>query len=181
MWPPLRDFARLMTASAPRSSMSCTFCSSSRMVGTAAHHPTLGTIVQNATGRRASASAKPGSGDGASLRGGELYEVLAGEARVAECSRFRPDRFVHSLLREIPERVRGDVLRDLLHGMRGGDQFLSDRRVDAVVAGPAGGRRADPHVHFLRTRIAEHLDDLAARGAPDGSGVHHPPRPSLYP
>src|SRR5437763_11836484 len=99
MCPPLRDFARLMTASEPRSSMSCTFCSSSRMLATAAHHPTRRPLVQNRT-------RLPGC---ALLRRSELHEVFAGEACVAERPRLGAHRLVHSFLGEISERVRGHI------------------------------------------------------------------------
>src|SRR5437764_5652744 len=107
-------------------------------------------------------------------------EVFAGEAGVAEGPWLGAHRLVHSLFGEVAERIRGDVLRDLLHGMRGRDQLLPDGRIDSVVAGPARRRRADAHVHFLGACIAQHLDDLAARGATHDRVVDHHHALALY-
>src|SRR5690606_19624776 len=52
-------------------------------------------------------------------------------------------------------------------GVAGGDEVFARRRVDAVVAGPLGGRARDADVHLLGARVADHLHDLAARGAAD--------------
>src|SRR4051812_17352335 len=85
------------------------------------------------------AFARPVLAHRSGFRRRELDQVLAGEARVAEAARLRLGSLVHPFAREIPERVGGDVPGDLLLGVRGGDQLAAHRRVDAVVAGPAGG------------------------------------------
>ena len=83
------------------------------------------------------------------------------------------ERGVEAGQREVAERVRGHVGRDLVDRVRARDELLPRRRVDAVVAGPGGGRRADAEVDLRGARRADHLHDLAARRAAHDRVVHH--------
>ena len=52
------------------------------------------------------------------------------------------------------------------------EQFVSFRRVDAVVVGMGGSEGGYVEVHFAGAGIAHHLDDLARRRAADDGIVH---------
>src|SRR5438445_9765724 len=95
----------------------------------------------------------------------ELDQILPGEARVAEAAGLRLGGLVHPVAREISDGVRGDVLRDLLLGVRGRDQLAAQRGVDPVVGGPASRQRADAQGHFARARIPDQLHDLPTGAA----------------
>src|SRR4051794_3131729 len=109
-------------------------------------------------------------------RGRAGQRVVAREAGVAVRVPGALDRLVDARQGEIGERVAAQLLRDL--GLRAavGDHLLAGGHVDAVVAGVADGRGGDPHVDLERTRVAQHLHDLAGRvGAPARvGGPHHP-------
>src|SRR5437764_6954747 len=197
MWPPVEDRARLSTASCWRSSRIWILTSRSMIDGTGPpirlysrggrrRVPRVGLYPQNrevfgGAGRLPLPGAVLADGSGAGVGRSELDEVLAREAGVAEAARLRVGRLVHAIPREIAKRVRGDVLRDLLLAVRGGDQLAAHRRVDAVVAGPARRRRADAEMDFAGAGIADHLYDLAAGGAAhDGVVDHHHPLAAHY-
>src|SRR3569833_1033469 len=77
----------------------------------------------------------------------ERDRVLAGEARraVARARRIA-ERAHHALVRQVRQRVAGDVLVDLFDRVRGRDQLAAGRGVDAVEARMRRRRRADPEV-----------------------------------
>src|SRR5690606_11825511 len=122
---------------------------------------------------------RPGSGPRPSFRQleGELQvrrlvlrkrdRIVTGVARRAVGAAPLPDRREQAVEAEIAETVSPDVLPDFVDAVRGGDQFGPSRCVDAVEAGRHRGRTADAHVHFLRARGPDHLDDLPAGRPPD--------------
>src|SRR5437762_174462 len=75
--------------------------------------------------------------------------VLAREAGVAVLLARRADRLVDRLHREVGERVRAELLGDLLDRPVVRDHLLARRHVDAVVAGVADRRGRDPEVDLL--------------------------------
>ena len=81
--------------------------------------------------------------------------------------RLPPSVLEHPVEREVPERVGRHVARDLVHRVARRDELAPRRRVDAVVAGPLGGRARDAKVHLARAGVAHHLDDLARRRPAD--------------
>src|ERR1700683_5798051 len=75
----------------------------------------------------------------------ERDRILAGEARVAKALAPFLER-IEAVPTQVAERIRGDVLADLLDRMTRGEQLLARRRVDAVKARVGGRRRRDTHV-----------------------------------
>src|SRR5581483_10847749 len=79
---------------------------------------------------------------------------------------------VHTFTAEIGERVGLDEAANLLDRIVRGDELRARRRIDAVVAGADRRRRADAHVDFLSAGVAQHANDLSARGAAHDRVVH---------
>ena len=71
------------------------------------------------------------------------------------------------------EFVHADVFLDLFDTERRSDEFLADRRVDAVEAGILDRRCRYAHVDFLGAGFAQKLADDAARRAADDGIVDH--------
>ena len=93
--------------------------------------------------------------------------VVAREARVAVRLARGADGLVDALDRQVGERVRLELLGDLVDRPLVGDHLLARRHVDAVVAGVPDRRRGDAEVDLGRARVAKHPDDLAGRVAAD--------------
>src|SRR6185436_11509922 len=89
----------------------------------------------------------------------DLDRIDAREARRAGRLLRPAEDLEHAFDREIPEAVRLDEFPDLVDGLVGGDQLVTRRRVDAVVAALDGRRRGDPDVDLLRSGLAQHADD----------------------
>src|SRR5690606_16341685 len=110
-------------------------------------------------------------------RGGlarEANRVAAGEAGDAVATAvLAADGAGQALEGEIADGVGGDVAGDLVEGVGGGDELLPVRRVDAVEAGPDGGRAGDAQVDLACASRPQHLDDLAAGGSTDDGVVDH--------
>src|SRR6266542_3283240 len=107
--------------------------------------------------------------------GVDEHGIATGEAGVAEAGRPRlavAYERVEALLVQIAEAVRADERADLLDRVRGCDQLLVRRRVDAVEARTGGRRRADAHVHLASAGAAHHGDDLPAGRAAYDRIVH---------
>src|SRR5262249_35592050 len=117
----------------------------------------------------------PGAAQLDKVRRSQRDRVPAGEAgrAVPDTAALGPDRRHHALVREVRDRIARDVATDLLGGMRGGDQLAAGRRVDPVEARMGGRRCADPQMNLARARIAQHLDDLARRGAAHQRVIDH--------
>ena len=103
--------------------------------------------------------------------------IVTREARIAEGIVKRTgsvaDSPLHPVYGQVFEGIRRHILVYLLYLMRGGDQLRPGRRVDPVKAGKAGGRRGDPEMYLLGPLLAQHGDDLPARGRPHYRVVDH--------
>ena len=64
--------------------------------------------------------------------------------------------------------VDADMVAHLLLRHGGGEQLLPVGRVDAVEAGPGGGRRGDAEMHLARAGVEDHVLDLHR-----GRAAHH--------
>src|SRR6266852_2739628 len=91
--------------------------------------------------------------------------VHAGVARRAIVALCVADRLLHAGQRNVTQRIRANEFANLLWRAGGGDEFLTRRSVDAVVARRNRWRATDAHVHFARTGFAHHAHDFAAGGA----------------
>src|SRR3954453_12094779 len=78
------------------------------------------------------------------------------EARAAELVLRPACRLDETVVREVRERRRADVLADLLDGLVGGDHLRGIGQVDAVEALSDHGWRGNAHVDLCRARIEEH-------------------------
>src|SRR3954447_5481056 len=79
--------------------------------------------------------------------------IAPGETRAAELVLRAACRLDETVVREVRERRRADVLADLLHRLVGGDHLRRIGEVDAVEALSDHGRRGDAHVDLRRARI----------------------------
>ena len=104
---------------------------------------------------------------------GNLDGIVAGEARVAEAGADRAGRFLQAIEAQVLEAVGADVLLDLLALHLRGDELALVAGVDAVVAGPLDRRRRDAQVHLGGAGLAQHLHELALRGAAHDRVVDH--------
>src|SRR5687767_10633056 len=91
------------------------------------------------------------------------FGVVAVEAGEAEPLVRQVQRGQDATNGEVPQRVGADELADLGLGLGRGDELGLDRRIDPVEARVVDRRRADPDVDFLRSRLAQQLDDLLGR------------------
>src|SRR4029077_12651435 len=73
--------------------------------------------------------------------------------------------FLHSVEREISQRIGANEFANLLHRLVGRYQLFLGRRVHSIEAGRNRGWARYAHVHFFCPRIADHAHDLAAGGA----------------
>src|ERR1700722_7603744 len=92
--------------------------------------------------------------------------IVAGVARAAirSCLAFATG-FFQSREGKIRERVGADIFANRVDGFIGCDELVLRRRIDSVVTRRDRWGTRNPHVHFLRTRAADHADDLSASRA----------------
>src|SRR4029077_18414841 len=103
----------------------------------------------------------------------EVNGVVAAEAGVAEAVFLAAEFRVHPFAAQVSEGVRFDKVADVFDRAGRRDEFRARRGIDAVIAGADGGRRADTHMDFFGARVAQHPDDLTARGAADDGVIYH--------
>src|SRR6266849_6834727 len=105
-----------------------------------------------------------------------VHACVARRAIVALCV---ADRLLHAGQRNVAQRIRANEFANFLWRAGGGDQLLTRRSVDAVVARRNRRRATDAHVHFARAGFAHHAHDLAAGGAAHDGVVHQHDAPAL--
>src|SRR6266508_3955781 len=93
----------------------------------------------------------------------DLRRVGAGEAGVAEVGGIAvPGRGTqHAVEREVAEAVYAQMFAYLLDAVARRNQLLFAGRVDPVIARAGDGWRGDAEMHFLRSRLADQLDEGA--------------------
>src|SRR6059058_4364930 len=90
----------------------------------------------------------------------KIDRILARITCGAEFTAFAAEGANKARQAEIAQRIGFNILADLLNGMTRRDQFFFRRSVDAIKARRQRGRAADPHVHFLGSGSAYHLDEI---------------------
>src|SRR6516225_3973959 len=105
----------------------------------------------------------------------QLHQVGRIDTRITRRTEV-PCGVIHRLpqpgKRQVPQRIRAQVLADLLRSVRRRDQLLARRRVHAVIARRNRWRATDAHVYLLRPGLADHPDQLAARRSAYDRIVH---------
>jgi hypothetical protein len=79
----------------------------------------------------------------------------------------------HPLHGDVMQTVGANVFANFFFRMGRRNQFLADRRVNAVVAGIRDCRGRNADVYLPGTGVPQHFDDLAACRTADDGIVHH--------
>src|SRR6266545_7391380 len=98
---------------------------------------------------------------------GNRDRVFAYETTEADVVPGMLERRDEPLEGQVPERIRGDELGDLRHGLLIRDELVPRLHVDPEVAREPYRRASDPDVDLLRAGLPQALDDLADRRAAD--------------